>query len=182
MKNAVLVYEMIGVIFIVLFGSFLHFTFELSGYNIILAIFSAVNESVWEHLKLAFWPAFIYAVIEYKQLKRSVNNFLFAKTVSIYLMPIIIAILFYSYTAVIGQSSLTIDILIFIIAVIVGQLVSYKLLTSKKLSKNFKKISLVALIILLLMFVIFTFYPPRIEIFRDSISGEYGIVEHGHLE
>ena len=178
MKKTVLIYESIGIIFIVLLGSFLHFTFELSGYNKIVAVFSAVNESVWEHLKLGFWPALLFAMIEYKRLKKT-NNFLFAKTVGIYLIPITITVLFYSYTAILGEN-LFMDILIFIIAVIVGQLSSYKLLMYKKLSKNFGRISLIALIILLLMFVIFTYYPPEIGIFRDPVSGGYGIVA-GHL-
>lgn len=181
MKKTVLFYELIGIIFIILFGSFLHFSFELSGYNLIIALFSAVNESVWEHLKLGFWPALLFAIIEYKRLKKSTNNFFFAKTVGIYLIPILITVLFYSYTLITGGSVFVLDILIFIIAVIIGQLTSYKLLTYKKLPKNLEKISLIALIILLLMFVIFTFYPLEIEIFRDPISGGYGIVEHGHL-
>jgi len=175
MKKSVLFYELIGIIFIILFGSFLHFTFELSGHNIVMAVFSAVNESVWEHLKLGFWPALIFAIVEYRQLKK-LNNFFFAKTVGIYLISITITVLFYFYTAVIGESVLTLDILIFIIAVIIGQLSSYKLLTSKKFPENFEKISLIALIILTLVFIIFTFYPPEIEIFRDPISGEYGII------
>jgi hypothetical protein len=46
--------ELIGVAFIAFLGTALHFTYELSGRNIMVAPFSAVNESVWEHLKLVF--------------------------------------------------------------------------------------------------------------------------------
>jgi len=176
MERSVLIYELIGIIFIVIFGSILHFTFELSGHNIIVAVFSAVNESVWEHLKLGFWPALIYAIIEYRYLNKKTNNFLFAKTVGIYLIPVAIAILFYSYTAITGESILIIDILIFIIAVVIGQISSYRLLKIKKFPKSLEKMSLVFLIILVIMFVLFTFYPPQLPIFRDPISGGYGII------
>ncbi|MDH5450183.1 MAG: DUF6512 family protein, partial [Candidatus Bathyarchaeota archaeon] len=93
-------YELAGIVFIVIIGSMLHFTFELSGHQSVVGVFSAVNESVWEHLKLGFWPAFVWALFEYSAIKKSTNNFFFAKTVGIYLIPIVIPILFYSYTAV----------------------------------------------------------------------------------
>jgi hypothetical protein len=76
-------YELMGIIFIVILGSLLHFTFELSGHQPLVGMFSAVNESVWEHLKLGFWPALAYAIVEYRCLKKLTNNFLFAKTVGI---------------------------------------------------------------------------------------------------
>ena len=176
-KN-VFIYEMLGMIFIIIFGSILHFTFDWSGRQPVVGVFSAVNESVWEHLKLGFWPALFYAIIEYRYLKKSTNNFLLAKTVGIYLIPVVITIIFYSYTAIIGEGVLIIDILTFVVAVIIGQLSSYKLLTYKKLPENLEKISLVALVILGLAFVLFTFYPPQLPIFRDPISEEYGIIHY----
>jgi len=179
-SNSIFGYELIGIFFIIVLGSLLHFTFELSGHRPAIGVFSAVNESVWEHLKLGFWPALVYTVIEYRYLKKSTNNFLLAKTVGIYLITIIIPILFYSYTAILGESVLVIDILTFVIAAIIGQLASYRLLTYRKLSETLKKISLFALVLLGVAFVLFTFYPPHLPIFRDPITGEYWIVNHAH--
>ena len=73
-----------------------------------------------------------------------------------------------------------IDILTFVVAVIVGQLVSYKLLTYGKLPDMLNKISLVALILLGVAFMLFTFYPPHLPLFRDPVTGEYGITSHVH--
>ena len=177
-ERRILFYELAGIVFIIVFGSILHFTFEWSGSQAIVGVFSAVNESVWEHLKLGFWPAVVFALIEYRYLKKLTDNFLFAKTVGIYLIPVVITVLFYSYTAILGESILVIDILTFVIAVIVGQLVSYRLLTWKTLPYNLDKVSLIALILLGLAFVLFTFYPPQLAMFQDPITGEYGIVSH----
>ena len=177
-RKSVLFYELCGAAFIIVFGSILHFAFEWSGSQPIVGMFSAVNESVWEHLKLGFWPAVAFALIEFKYLKKSTNNFLFAKTVGIYLIPVVIMVIFYSYTAILGESILIIDILSFIIAVIVGQLVSYRLLTWKTLPYNLDRVSLIALLLLGLAFVLFTFYPPQLAMFQDPITGEYGIVSH----
>lgn len=176
MKKSVLRYELVGIVFIVILGSMLHFAFEWAGRWTPIAIIAAVNESVWEHLKLGFWPALFYTIFEYKYLRTSTNNFLLAKTMGIYLIPITITVLFYSYTALLGNDMLILDISIFVIAVIIGQLVSYKLLTSRRLPECLNTISLIALVILCLAFVLFTFYTPHLPIFRDPVTRGYGIV------
>ena len=179
-RKSVLIYELIGMVFIIILGSVLHFTFEWSGNQPIVGVFSAVNESVWEHLKLAFWPSLLFMLIEYFMLKKSVSNFALGKTIGVYVMVFIIPVVFYSYTAFTGESLFVIDILTFIVAVIIGQLASYKLLTYKQLPSYLENFSLIALFILGLAFALFTFYPPQLPIFRDPISGDYGIVNSTH--
>ena len=178
-KRSIFWYELVGMVFIIILGSMLHFTFEWSGFQAIVGVFSAVNESVWEHLKIAFWPSLLFAIFEYRYLTKKTNNFFFAKALGIYVIMVIIPVIFYSYTIFI-EHNLTIDVLSFIFAIIFGQLVSYKMLTFKKLSKNLKLISIVTLAILALAFVVFTFYPPQIQLFQDPNSGEYGIINHLH--
>jgi hypothetical protein len=178
-KKSILLYELIGMVFIILLGSMLHFTFEWSGNQPLVGVFSAVNESVWEHLKIAFWPALLYLIIEYRYLYKKSNNFFASKTLGIYSIMIIIPLIFYSYTAFL-EESLIIDIGSFIFAIIFGQLVSYRLLTYKKFARIFEQISLVAIVVLAFAFVVFTFYPPQISFFQDPNTEEYGIVNHLH--
>lgn len=170
-----LTYELTGIIFILLLGGALHFTFEWSGNNPVVGSFSAVNESVWEHLKLAFWPTILFALIELVPLRNIVNNFILAKTIGVYSMVAIIPAIFYSYTAITSKSIFAIDIASFVIAVIVGQLLSYKLLTIKKISEKINWVAFLFIIALAVAFVIFTFYPPQAVIFQDSLTGQYGI-------
>jgi hypothetical protein len=175
MNRKILVYELIGAVFIIILGSVLHFTFEWSGNQPVVGIFSAVNESVWEHLKLAFWPTLFFALIEFMPLRREVNNFVFAKTISAYLMVTIIPVIFYSYTAFTGESIFAVDISSFIIAVILGQLLSIKLLAINKLPGWVTWVSLLFFALLAVLFAVFTFYPPQAQIFLDPTSGTYGI-------
>ena len=49
-------FEIISTFFAIALGTLLHFTFEWSGNNPVVGIFSAVNESTWEHLKILFFP------------------------------------------------------------------------------------------------------------------------------
>jgi hypothetical protein len=152
----------------------------MSGFNPVVGAFSAVNESVWEHLKLGFWPAVLYAAIEYRQIRKQTNNFFVAKTVVPYTIIVVVTDIFYSYTSITGESIFLIDITSFFVAVIIGQYISYRLLTRKKLAKWTKMAALALFILLGILFVVFTFYPPELPPFQDPISGEYGIIEHTH--
>ena len=174
-NKTVLTYELIGIVFIILLGAALHFTFALSGNQSIVGAFSAVNESVWEHLKMAFWPSLLLTVIEYPLLRKTAKNFFTAKTIGAYLMVAVIPLVFYSYTAFSGKSIFAIDISTFVVAVIIGQLLSYKLLTYRQLPGPLNKIAVAAIILLALAFIVFTYYPPQLQIFRDSVTGKYGI-------
>ena len=46
-------------------GTLLHFTYDFFMENPIIGIFSAINESVWEHQKLLFYAVVFYSVFEY---------------------------------------------------------------------------------------------------------------------
>jgi hypothetical protein len=174
-KKSTLRWEIGGIVFIIVVGTVLHFVFEWSGRAIPIAPIAAVNESVWEHLKLGFWPALVYAALEYSRFGKSAKNFPLAKTLGIYLIPITIVVLFYSYTAILGHDLLIADILIFVVAVIAGQLVSYKLLRASPLQERLNRFAPIALAVLGILLVLFTFYPPHLPLFRDPVTGLYGI-------
>ena len=174
-SKKVLIYEIVGTAFIILLGSTFHFTYEASGKLAIVGAFSAVNESVWEHLKLAFWPSLIWLLIEYLLIKKLTNNFLPSKTIGTCTMIILIPIAFYSYTSITCESIFAIDITTFIVAIIIGQIVSYTLFKKNQFSRNTDKIALVTLFVLGIAFIVFTFYPPHLPIFQDPISRGYGI-------
>jgi hypothetical protein len=173
-KKAALKWELIGIAFIVLLGGMLHFVFGWSGEWRPLALIAAVNESVWEHLKLGFWPALFYFIVECKYIRKSTNNLFIAKAISIYLIPVTITVLFYLYTAFV-EDMLVADLIIFVLAIIIGQLVSYKILTARPLPAWTSRLGLLLLVFLTLAFGTLTYYPPQLPIFRDPISGRYGI-------
>lgn len=175
MKRSPLRWELVGIIVISMLGSLLHFSFEWAGGWKPLGVISAVNESVWEHLKIGFWPALFYGIFEYPFLKKLTHNFIIAKASGIYAIPVVIVVLFYSYTAATGREILIVDILIFVIAIAVGQVVSYRILTMHELAAWLNKLGLALLIVLAVAFGVFTFSPPELPIFRDPLMGTYGI-------
>ena len=179
-KRTILNYELIGTVFIILLGSMSHFTFELSGFNPVVGAFSAVNESIWEHLKLGFWPLILFTAIEYWKIKDKTNNFFLAKAIAACTIILVIPVIFYTYTSITCEAILAIDIGSFIVAVIVGQFLSYRMLNFKPQSKTVELISMVVLVVLAVLFIVFTFYPPHISLFQDGVTGEYGILAHAH--
>ena len=60
-NKQILIWEIIGVCFIIVAGGPLHELFEQSGRWWPVALIAAVNESIWEHLKMFFWPALLFA-------------------------------------------------------------------------------------------------------------------------
>ncbi len=64
MKRNIDLWQLVGFAFVSLIGTLLHFLYDLTGYKL-TALFSAVNESTWEHMKLIFFPMLAFAVIEY---------------------------------------------------------------------------------------------------------------------
>ena len=113
-------WQIIVVIISIIFGTLLHYTYELSGENIIVGLF------------------------------------------------------FYTYTGIIGKNIDWLNIATFIIAVILGQYIAYRLLTSRK-NYNAELVAIFFLIILFLSFILYTFNPPKIGLFKDPITSGYGI-------
>lgn len=150
--------------------------YEWSGNNIFIGLFSAVNESTWEHLKLLFWPSFFFSIIEYIFIGKDYNNYITAKAVSFYTGILSIIFLFYTYTGIVGDNFIVIDILNFIISVIISQYLGYKITTwNMDVSVKINTISFIAIVILALAFIFFTVNPPQIPFFKDPVTGGYGI-------
>ena len=175
MKKYIFKWEVYGIIFVFLVGALLHFVFEWSGNSSIVGAIASVNESVWEHFKQGFWPMCLFAAIEHRFIRSNTSNFLAAKGTAVLLIPIITGLVFYAYTAITGTEILIVDILIFLLAVTVGQMISYKIMTLSSLPKltNYAGIAVILLIGLIL--ITFTYYPPHWPILLDKNTMIYGI-------
>ena len=168
-------WELFGVIIISITGSLLHFVYDWSNKYKPFALISAVNESTWEHLKIAFWPALVYSILEYIPISTITNNFIIAKAACLLVIPISIVILFYSYTAILGRNYLVADISIFVLSIYFGQKVSFKILTMTQLPSFLTSLSIFIIVILIIQFSLFTFFSPKLLIFKDPVTGKYGM-------
>lgn len=173
-RKKVLKWQILSALWVIVVGALLHFTYEWSGNSPLVGAFSAVNESVWEHLKLGYWSMILFCFIEYPFIKNYSNNYFFAKAMGIFAMNLFIVVFFYSYTAILGTHSLFLDIASYILGAVIYGIVSYKIMI-KEYNKNLNKLGLVLLVIFGALFILFTFYPPHLPIFKDPQTGSYGI-------
>ena len=174
MKN-ILKWQIFGFLFSIFFGSLLHFVYDWSGKSILIAPISAVNESTWEHMKLFFIPTFIFAVIQNIFLSDRYENFWVVKAVGILVGLILIPILFYTYNGAVGKSPDWLNILFFVVATACAYFIEFLLFTK---TPRFSSLSVFAFILLCgiaFLFVIFTFFPPKLPVFKDPITNSYGI-------
>lgn len=167
-------WQSIAVISSIILGILLHFSYEWTGENIIVALFSGVNESTWEHLKLAFYPMILMAMIRYCIIEKRSNNYWFAQALGILTAIGFIIIFFYTYTGIIGENLDWLNISLFVIAICLGEYVTYKILIFRK-NYNAELISIIFLVILFFSFILYTFNPPQIPFFKDPVTGSYGI-------
>ena len=173
MNRSLSVWKVRGFIFTAVFGVLLHFLYEWTNNNGVIALFSAVNESTWEHMKLLFFPMFVFSLI----IKRyqSYDNFWWSALLGITFGTVLIPVLFYTISGVFGKTPDWINILIFFVSVFFAYVVEFK--TAKKGNDGFftERQSLVLLCLLAILFAVFTYFTPQIPLFADPISGEYGI-------
>ena len=156
-------YQIISCIFVIILGIVLHFTYNFFGKSSFVAWFSSINESTWEHLKLVFFPMLISLIIGYFYIGKNIKNFICSKTLGIIIAMGFIVIFFYTYSGILGKNIAILDILSFVIAVIIGEFLSYILIINN--FKCNKKIAIIILIIIAVSFIIFTYFPPELGIF-----------------
>jgi len=176
-RRRIFAWEITGFVFVSLLGSFLHFVFALLDGWPPAALIAAVNESVWEHLKLAFWPSLIYSLIEWPFFRGQIKDFWTAKTIGIMSMPIVIVSLFYGYTTLAGRNFLWADISLFVLAVLTGQMISYRILTSRPFASRTRILAAILLLAMIAAFSLLTYFPPRHPLFLDPRAGEYGVLK-----
>ena len=155
-------------------GTILHFLYEWLGNAVWIAPFSGVNESTWEHMKLLFWPMFLFAVVQ-SFFFREEKPYWCVKLKGIIFGTILIPILFYTYNGVVGKSPDWINIAIFFISAAAAYIYETKLFKKEGTDCKHPKLAFGILGVIALLFVIFTFATPEIGIFKDPLTGSYGI-------
>ena len=174
MKKQIGLWQLVGFAVTSIGGTVLHFLFELLEGAVWIAPFSGVNESTWEHMKLLFWPMFIFAVVQ-SFFFRDQKDFWCVKLLGITLGTVMIPVLFYTYNGVIGKSPDWLNIAIFFVCAAIAYICEARLLTRRKLACKHPKLAIALLCLIAALFVTFTFATPKIGIFKDPLTGAYGV-------
>ena len=159
-------YYIIGTLFVIVTGTLAHFVYGWSGHNYIVGFFFPVNESTWEHMKLCFFPMLLYSLYLICMMKDTQPGICSASAAGILSGTFTIPVLFYTYTGILGRNFLPLDIGVFIVSVLIAFRTVYKLTISFKATRCTKFLWF-AVAILGLCFVLFTYFPPDLALFRN---------------
>ena len=161
-------YTILGILFVIITGTLSHFVYEWSGNNFILGFFFPVNESTWEHMKLCFFPMLVYSFFMNKRLKDDYPCVTSALLFGILLGTFFIPVLFYTYSGILGQNYVPLDIATFILSVLLAFIAVYRLSLSCVLD-SFLLCLKILVFLMTVCFLVFTYHPPGIGLFAVPV-------------
>ncbi len=171
----------ISVVIISIIGTISHFTYDMSNHNKVVGLFSAVNESTWEHIKIALTPTLLWGLIDGLIYGESANYFL-AKLVSLVIIIVLMPALFYGYKALLKKEIFIFDILIFYIVIICSQLIFCRIIKMDDIRYIYRYLSCIGVFLVFGGYMIHTLLPAKSFIFKDPISNKYGFKGHTELD
>ena len=174
MKRDISLWQFGGFALSTLGGTLLHFFYDWTGESVLIAPLSGVNESTWEHMKLLYFPLLLWALVQSLFFKEY-RNFWCVKLVGILTGLTLIPALFYTYNGAVGKSPDWLNITFFFVAAAVAFLVEGVLLKRNRLRCHHPWVAFGAIFLIGVLFFVFTFAPPPLPLFRDPLTGTYGI-------
>ena len=174
MKTKIGLWQLMGFAVTSLGGTILHFLYDWLGQSPWIALVSGVNESTWEHMKLLFWPLFLFALVQ-RLFFKDQENYWCVKLAEILLGLVLIPVLFYTYNGVFGKSPDWINITIFYATSLLIFLFEWWAFKRDRLPCTRPRLAFAAICIIGVLFVVFTFATPQIPLFQDPVTGAYGV-------
>ena len=174
MKQRSIFWQAAGFALVTFGGTILHFLYDWTGGNTLISPFSGVNESTWEHMKLLFWPLFLFALVQ-RLFFEDQENYWWVKLAEIVLGLILIPVLFYTYNGVFGKSPDWVNIAIFYITALLVFLFERWAFKYDWPHCKYPVLAFAAICLIGAAFVVFTFVPPQIPLFQDPLTGTHGV-------
>lgn len=151
------------ILFTMILGSLDHFLYEFSAQNPVTALIAPVNESVWEHMKLLFFPFLLFSLIEYCFRRPEPAAFFGSRFAGVWTGMLSIIFLYYGYSGILGKSFVCVDILLFFVGVLITYSISFRL---RKRFQNQEPLNIFLWwAFTVLLFFFFTCFPPEFPIF-----------------
>lgn len=164
-------------------GSLLHFLFDWTKHNRVISVIAAVNESYWEHIKIAIWPVFLLQLSLFSAGGFQFLSFVPAATIALYTIPVAMTGLVFLYKSISKRNILWIDISIFFLVIAIAQVVFVLLLQEVNPSSGTILIALAFLVGLVVAFLRFTARPPKEpDVFIDPTNKKYGLKAHPDMD
>lgn len=155
----------IAAIAVSLLGTALHFLYDLLP-NCLSALISPVNESVWEHLKLLFWPTLLAAFFLVRK-SDDPRRLWSAFFIALLIMPLFLTGVYYLLLTGFGVEALWVDIGLYFVTMFLGFWLAWLLYTKAK-PESLGPILLFPLLLYGACLILFSFAAPNLEIFTPK--------------
>ena len=143
-------------------GFLLHFVYDWSGQNKIVGIFSATNESTWEHLKLLFFPMLFITI--WDSLRGNTSpGFLKRRILSIMAGMLIIVMMFFTALGITSRIMDWYNIATYLIGLLATLILDKHIKVEDNLYSAYTALAL--FILFTVAFAVFTFKSPEVGIF-----------------
>ena len=169
----------LGVAVISIIGTLAHFVYDWTHHNKILGLFVAVNESVWEHIKIAITPTLLWSLYD-GIIYGIYPNYFLGKFLSLLVLVVLMPTLFYLYEKFLKRDILFLNIAIFYISIMFSQLVFYVIICQSPISSLAQYLSCLGTFVFFGAYMTLTLKPLNNIIFKDPITGKYGFRGHAH--
>lgn len=173
--NKIFYYEFFGVLFVFLSTIVLKLVYSYFPINAMSILVGAVNDSIWENIKIMLIPYLFWFAIESCLRLVPFKNLLVSKTISLYSIIIISTLLFRSSQSLYLYDNISIKFIITLIVIVFAFLISYKLMFSNLDFALWNTLSAFMIILVIVMLLGFTINPPQMWIFKDYCKDIYGI-------
>lgn len=168
-----------SIIVISIVGTISHFLYDIFKHNKVVGLFGAVNESTWEHIKIALTATIIWSVVDGYFYGINPNYFL-AKLLSLITIIILMPVLYYGYKFLFKKDNFIINILIFYIVIISSQYLFTYIINISSINYFFQYLSCLGVFIIFAFYMVLTLMPIKNFLFKDPITNKYGF--NGHTD
>lgn len=178
MKKTIRRAQLAAFVFTAVTGTLLHFAYDTFPDFPLTAVVSSINESVWEHMKLLYFPMLAAALVQrfFPAMQR--QDFWCIKLIGIVAGLFLIPALYYTYTGALGIHLTWLDITIFYIAAAAAYLLeTHLLLQEPRRVCRFSRAAMLLTITLAFVFLLLTYFPPDLPIFLDPVTLTYGLAK-----
>ena len=159
-------YVIAGIFFVLTTGTLAHFVYGWTKQNMIAGLFSPINESVWEHMKLVFFPMLLFSGIMLWKNKKYLPCLLPSLCAGILAGTAAVPVLFYAYFYLLGQDVLILDLATFLLSVLLAFFIFYSSARSCQL-RPYAFCLCILTITIFVCFLLFTYHPPSLGIFTE---------------
>ena len=164
-----------GFLWTVTAGTALHFLFDYTGGALWAGAVSAVNESVWEHMKLLFLPVFLFTLVQSAAVGAKIPALAAVRAVLALAGTAFIPVVYYTYTGAVGRRFLWADVTIFLAAAALTFALDRQLRRRGRLTAPWQQlVGFAVLWAAAFLFVWCTYRPPHLPLWQDPLTGTYG--------